>query len=218
MDVTRVVICDDHAVVRAGLRLILEAQPGFALVGEAADGAQVLALARQVQPDVVMLDLSLPGGSGLAVIPALRQAVPDVKVLVLTVHEDEAYFFAALQAGAAGYLLKGESSGELLAALDLVVQGGVPIPRRLGQRLAAEHLGRTTDDAALSDREQELLRLIAAGCSNKEIAETLFLSLRTVERHRSTIMSKLGFQNKVELLRYAVQRGLLDSPDPEALP
>jgi two-component system response regulator NreC len=208
--VTRVVICDDHAVVRAGLRLILEMQPGLALVGEATNGKEALALATEAQPDIVILDLSLPDLSGLAAIPALREAVPDVKVLVLTIHEDEAYFFAALQAGAAGYMLKGGSASELVAALELVVQGGVPIPRLLGQRLAADHLGRVADNAGLSDREQEMLGLIAAGRSNKEIATTLALSLRTVERHRSTIMSKLGFHNKAELLRYAVRRGWLD--------
>ena len=134
--------------------------------------------------------------------------------LVLTVHEDEAYFFAALQAGAAGYVLKGGSASELVAALDLVAQGGVPIPRILGQRLASDHLGRAPAAADLSAREQDLLRLIAAGRSNKEIAEELALSLRTVERHRSTIMSKLGFQNKAELLAYAVRRGWLAPSNP----
>ena len=213
MGMTRVLICDDHAVVRAGLRLILETRPGYVLVGEATDGADALAQARQTQADLVILDLSLPGGSGLTAIPALRQAVPDVKVLVLTVHEDEAYFFAALQAGAAGYVLKGGSASELIAALDLVAEGGVPIPRLLGQRLASDHLGRAPGPADLSEREQGLLRLIAAGSSNKEIAEALALSLRTVERHRSSIMSKLGFQNKAELLQYAIRRGWLDPTD-----
>jgi two-component system response regulator NreC len=207
-------ICDDHAVVRAGLRLMLETRPGYTVVGEASDGADALAQARRTQPDLVILDLSLPDGSGLAAIPALQQAVPGVKVLVLTVHEDEAYFFAALQAGAAGYVLKGGSASELIAALDLVAQGGVPIPRLLGQRLASEHLRRVPGPADLSEREQELLRLIAAGRSNKAIAEELALSLRTVERHRSSIMSKLGFHNKAELLAYAVRRGWLDPRDP----
>jgi DNA-binding NarL/FixJ family response regulator len=206
----RVLVCDDHAVVRAGLRLILETQPALTLVGEATNGNEALALARETQPDIVILDLGLPELSGLAAIPALREAVPDVKVLVLTIHEDEAYFFAALQAGAAGYMLKGGSVSELIAALELVAQGGVPIPRGLGQRLAAEHLGRVADNTGLSGREHDMLHLIAAGRSNKEIATALTLSLRTVERHRSTIMSKLGFHNKTELLRYAVRRGWLD--------
>jgi two-component system response regulator NreC len=212
MGMTRVLICDDHAVVRAGLRLMLETRPGYTIVGEAPDAATAVAQARQTQPDLVILDLSLPDGSGLAAIPALQHAVPDVKVLVLTVHADEAYFFAALQAGAAGYVLKGGSASELLAALDLVAQGGVPIPRILGQRLASDLLGRATGTMDLSEREQEMLRLLAAGRSNKEIAEGLALSLRTVERHRSTIMNKLGFHNKAELLAYAVRRGWLDPP------
>ncbi len=211
--ITRVLICDDHAVVRAGLRLILETQPGYLLVGEATDGPDAVAQATQTHPDLVILDLSLPGMSGLSAIPALRQAVPQVQVLVLTVHEDEAYFFAALQAGAAGYMLKGGSASELVAALDLVAHGGVPIPRILGQRLADDHLGRAADTTDLSVREQDMLRLIATGRSNAEIAEELALSLRTVERHRSTIMSKLGFHNKAELLAYAVRRGLLPAAD-----
>ena len=210
--VMRVLICDDHAVVRAGLRLILETQPGFALVGEATDAQEVIARATATRPDLVILDLSLPGLTGLAAIPLLLQAVPEAKVLVLTVHEDEAYFFAALHAGAAGYVLKGGSASELIAALDLVAQGGVPIPRILGQRLASDHLSRAADTAELSDREQAVLRLVAAGRSNKEMADELALSLRTVERHRSTIMSKLGFHNKAELLAYAVRRGVLDGP------
>ena len=213
MGVQRVLVCDDHAVVRAGLRLILETQPRFALVGEASTGPEAIARAGAIQPDIIILDLSLPGMSGLAAIPHLRAAVPDVKVLILTVHEDEAYFFAALQAGAAGYMLKGSSASELVAALDLVVQGGVPVPSLLGQRLASDHLGRVAGNAGLSDREQEILRRIAAGQSNKEIAAELALSLRTVERHRGTIMSKLGFQNKAELLAYAVRRGLLHPTD-----
>ena len=183
-------------------------------MGEAIDGADAIAQARQTQPDLMILDLSLPGLSGLAAIPALRQAVPHMKVLVLTVHEDEAYFFAALQAGAAGYVLKGGSASELIAALDLVAQGGVPIPRVLGQRLASEHLGHAPGPADLSEREQDMLRLIAAGRSNKAIAEELALSLRTVERHRSAIMSKLGFHNKAELLRFAVRRGWRNPADP----
>jgi DNA-binding NarL/FixJ family response regulator len=211
----RVVICDDHVVLRVGLRLILERQPGYTLVGEAADGPAVIALAKSAQPDLVILDLNLPGGSGLTLIEPIRQAAPQAKVVILTVHEDEAFFFAALQAGAAGYVLKGGEMSELLAALDLVAQGGIPIPRQLGQRLAAEHLGQATDLTRLTGREVEILRLVAAGRSNREIGEQLALSVRTVERHRSAIMSKLGFHNKVELLRYAIRHGWVDPASAE---
>ncbi len=208
MSVTRVLICDDHAVVRAGLRLMLEALPRFALVGEAVGAADALAQVRQEQPDLVVMDLSMPGADGLAAIPLLRQAALAVKILVLTVHDDEAYFFAALQAGAAGYVLKGGTANELVAALELVAAGGVAVPSVLGQRLAADYLGRTAQSISLSEREAEMLGLIAAGRSVKEIAESMFLSLRSAERYRSALMTKLGLRNKAELLRYAVSRGL----------
>ncbi len=208
MSVTRVLICDDHAVVRAGLRLMLEALPRFALVGEAVGAADALAQVRQEQPDLVVMDLSMPGADGLAAIPLLRQAALAVKILVLTVHDDEAYFFAALQAGAAGYVLKGGTANELVAALELVAAGGVAVPSVLGQRLAADYLGRTAQSISLSEREAEMLGLIAVGRSVKEIAESMFLSLRSAERYRSALMTKLGLRNKAELLRYAVSRGL----------
>jgi two-component system response regulator NreC len=208
---TRILICDDHAVVRAGLRLLLEKHSDFAIVGEASDAQESIDLAAQTQPEIVIMDLSMPGLGGLAAIPMLQKVVPTVKVLILTVHEDEAYFFAALRAGAAGYVLKGVPTSELIASLDLIIQGGVPVPRILGQRLAADYLGSTTDRGALSEREQEMLGLIAEGRINKEIAEKMSLSLRTVERYRSMIMSKLGFHNKAELMRYAVRYGMLNS-------
>lgn len=209
---TRILICDDHAVVRAGLRLLLEKHSEFTLVGEASDAQESIDLAALSQPEVVLMDLSMPGVGGLAAIPMLLKVVPTIKVLILTVHEDEAYFFAALRAGAAGYVLKGVPASELIASLELVIQGGVPVPRNLGPKLAADYLGRTTTDKeALSEREQEMLGLIADGLSNREIAEKLSLSLRTVERHRSLIISKLGFHNKAELMRYAVRYGMSDS-------
>ncbi|MDQ2807202.1 MAG: response regulator transcription factor [Chloroflexota bacterium] len=205
---TRVLICDDHAVVRAGLRLLLDDLPGFDLVGEATGATDVVAQAIRAQPDLVVMDLSMPGTDGLAAMPVLRQAVPNVKILVLTVHDDEAYFFAALQAGAAGYVLKGGTTRELIAALELVAAGGIAVPSVLGRRLAAAYLGRPEQSISLSEREQEMLALIAAGRSVKEIADGMYLSLRSVERYRNTLMSKLGLRNKAELLRYAVSRVL----------
>ncbi len=210
----RILICDDHAVVRAGLRLILEQEAGFEIVGEATNGEELIAEASRLLPDVVVTDLSMPGLGGLEALPHVRQAAPEAKILVLTIHEDEAYFFRALEAGAAGYVLKGASAEEFLAALRLVARGGVPVPPTLGQRLLADYSDRTKDSltpnhAQLSPREREVLSLVADGRMNKEIAEQLSISVRTVERYRATIMNKLGLHNRAELVAYAVRRGLL---------
>ncbi len=214
MGAARVLICDDHAVVRAGIRLILENQADFAVVGEVADGREAIIQARELRPEIVVIDLSMPGLGGLEAIPHILQAVPGVKVLVLTIHEDEAYFFRALHAGAIGYVLKGASAAELLAALRLVIQGGVALPRTLVKPLLDDYpervkAGHLMANAQLSHREEDVLRLIADGRSNKEIAETLFLSIRTVERHRTSIMNKLGLHTHAELVGCAVRRGIL---------
>lgn len=213
MKKTKVLICDDHATVRAGLRLILEREEDFHVAGEAENAEQAIIEATRLQPDLVIMDISMPGMNGMEAITAIRATVPKTSVLILTVHDDEAYFFRALEAGAAGYVLKGASVSELLAALRLVIHGGVPIPRTLGPRLLKDFLERVDGDQApsyeaLSSREREILRLIAKGRTNKQIAEELSLSVRTVERHRSSIMNKIGLQNRAELVAYAVRQGL----------
>jgi two-component system response regulator NreC len=218
MSVYKVLICDDHAVVRAGLRLILEKEKDFQLVAEAENAEQAISQATRFQPDLVLMDISMPGMEGLDAIPRLREAAPQAKVLILTVHDDEAYFFQALESGAAGYVLKGASVSELLAALRLVIHGGVPIPRTLAPRLLNDYLNRLEGDAApsyqqLSPREREILRMVAKGKRNKEIAEELSLSVRTVERHRSSIMNKIGLQNRAELVAFAVRQGFLIGGD-----
>jgi two-component system response regulator NreC len=207
-------ICDDHEVVRAGMRLILEKQVDFEIVGEAADGWEAIAQAGKLQPDIVIMDLSMPGLGGLQAIPQVREAAPDSKVLVVTIHEDEAYFSRALQAGAAGYLLKGAPGLELLAALRLVAEGGAPVPGTLAQRLLADYLQRTRQAPTgshelLSQREQEILPFVADGRSNREIAEMLSVGIRTVERFRASVMNKLGLHSRAQLLSYAVRRGIL---------
>src|SRR5688572_5128392 len=216
----RVLICDDHVVVRAGLRLLLEQSPDFDIVGEADHAEAAIAHARELRPDIVTLDLAMPGLGGLAAIPRLLEAAPDARVVVLTVHEDEAYFFRALQSGAAGYVLKGASSEELLAALRLVRQGGVPIPHQLGRHMLADYLDRVQRQPAhgdlLSPREYEVVRLVAQGATNKAIAEQLFVSVRTVERHRTSIIHKLDLHNRAELVRYAVRHGIYDGDAEEA--
>jgi two-component system response regulator NreC len=164
------------------------------------------------------MDISMPGTNGLEAVTRVRAAAPEVRVLILTVHDDEAYFFRALEAGAAGYVLKGASVSELLAALRLVIHGGIPIPRTLGPRLLNDYLERVDGNEApsyetLSAREREILRLIARGRTNKQIAEQLSISVRTVERHRSSIMNKIGLQNRAELVAYAVRQGLFGRAD-----
>lgn len=214
MNACKVFVCDDHAVVRAGLRLILEQEKDFQLIGEAETAEQAIELAAHYQPDLILMDISMPGANGLQAIPCLRAAAPQARVLILTVHENEAYFFQALQAGAEGYVLKGASVSELLAALRLVIQGGVPIPLKLVPKLLSDYEERAnlqagSNNSPLSNREREILRLICRGRTNKQIAEELFLSVRTVERHRSSIMRKAGLQNRAELVAYAVRQGLL---------
>lgn len=209
----KILVCDDHATVRAGLRLILEQEKEFQIVGEAENAEQAVTQVISLQPDLVIMDISMPGMGGLKAITAIGAAAPRTKVLILTVHADEAYFFRALEAGAAGYVLKGASVSELLAALRLAIHGGVPIPRTLGPRLLRDYLERVDRNEipnyeALSDREREILQLIAKGRANKQIAEQLSLSVRTVERHRSSIMNKIGLHNRAELVAYAVRQGL----------
>ena len=218
MAIVRVLICDDHAIVRAGLRLILEQEEEFEIVGEAENGEESIRRAARLHPDLVIMDISMPGIGGLEATPRVLEVAPEARVLILTVHDDEAYFFQALQAGAAGYVLKGASRSELLAALRLVIHGGVPIPRKLGPHLVNDYLERVENGVApsyqqLSPREREVLRLIAKGRTNKEIAEQLSLSVRTVERHRSSIMNKIGLQNRAELVAYAVRQGFLSGGD-----
>jgi two-component system response regulator NreC len=218
MKIYKVLVCDDHAVVRAGLRLILEKEKEFQFVGEAETAGQAIELAARFRPDFVLMDISMPGAKGLDAIPRVQEVAPGAKVLILTVHDDEAYFFQALQAGAAGYVLKGASVSELLAALRLVIQGGVPIPRALAPRLLNDYMERVDQQtvssyATLSAREREILRLIRMGRTNKQIAEELFISVRTVERHRSSIMHKAGLENRAELVAYAVRQGLLSGTE-----
>jgi two-component system, NarL family, response regulator NreC len=215
----QILICDDHIVIRAGLRLLLEPLTEFQVVGEVATAEQLLIEAQKLRPDVVITDLSMPGMGGLNAIPRIRQVAPEAKIIVFTVHEDEAYFFRALKAGAAGYVLKGASSDELLAAIRLVIEGGVPIPLALGQRMVGQYQkgamredAAPGDDAQLSSSERAVMNLIGEGCTNREIATRLSISLRTVERHSTSILNKFGLHNRAQLISYAMQQGILDTP------
>lgn len=213
----RLIVADDHAVLRAGLRLLLEAETDMTVVGEAGDAASALALAEQLKPDVVLLDLTMPGASGLAVIAQLRQVSERLRILILTMHDDEAYLRQALAAGASGYLLKKAADVELLSAIRAVHGGGVylhPDHARglldaMVERARTDRKGEAATKQSLSPREEELLRLIALGHTNQQVARQLYLSVKTVETYRSRLMAKLGLANRAELVRYALQRGML---------
>ncbi len=213
----RVVLADDHAIVREGVRLLLDAQPDMEVVGEAADGEQALALARELKPDIVLMDIGMPGMNGLEATRALKAAQPQTSILVLTMHEGEDYFFRILAAGASGYLLKGAGSAELLSALRAVYQGGVYLYPTMAKKLMSDYLKNQEGGAAANDpltpRERQVLKLIAEGKSNREIAEELVLSSNTVQTHRLHIMEKLNLHKRSELIKYALRRGLIQAEE-----
>jgi DNA-binding NarL/FixJ family response regulator len=209
----RVLIADDHAIVREGVHQLLSQQTDIEVVGEAADGAQALALARQLQPDLVLMDIGMPGMNGLEATRALKAEQPETNVLVLTMQEGEEYFFRLLEAGAAGYVLKGAGSAELLSAIRAVQQGGVYLNPLMTKKVLGDMLKRPEQVNAASDpltpREREVLKLIAEGKTNREIADELVLSLNTVQTHRLHLMEKLNLHNRTELVKYAMRRGLI---------
>jgi len=203
----RVVLVDDHAVVRSALRLLLEGERGIEVVAEAGDAESGVRYANGHRPDVLILDIHMPGGSGLAAIPEIREQSPDTKIVMLTMQAETSAAREALQAGVQGYILKEAASEELVKAVRLASQGKTYLQPELGARLAAEPEWASPDD--LSDRETEVLRLIALGHTNNEIAEALYLSVRTVESHRAHIQQKLGMTSRSDLVRYALDRGLV---------
>jgi two-component system response regulator NreC len=209
----RTVIVDDHAVVRSGLRLVLESEEDIEVVAEAADARNAVFEARAHHPDVILLDVVMPGRSGIEAIPDLVQESPESKVLVLSMQDDPAYVREAFGAGASGYVLKEAADAEVVAAVREVAGGQRYVHPALGARLvAAEAEERVRAEAdPLSEREHEILRLLALGHTNQEIAGQLYLSVRTVETHRAHIMQKLRIQTRAELVRYALEQGMLDS-------
>jgi two-component system response regulator NreC len=202
--VISVVLADDHAVVRSSLRLMLEREPDIEVVAEAGDAESAARYTSGHRPTVLILDINMPGGSGLAAIPSIREQSPDTEIVVLTMQDETAFAREALQAGVLGYILKEAASDELVKAVRMAAEGRTYLQPELGARLAAV----TPDD--LSERELEVLRLIALGHTNNEIAEQLFLSVRTVESHRAHIQQKLTMTTRSELVRYAIERGLID--------
>jgi DNA-binding NarL/FixJ family response regulator len=211
--VIRVLVVDDHAVVRAGLRRVLDAEPDIETVGEAADADRAVYEAIEQKPDVVLMDVVMPGKSGIEGMPALLQAVPETKVLVLSMQDDPRYVREAFDAGAQGYVLKEAADSEVVEAVRAVASGHQYVHPELGARLLAADSAerRRAQEDPLSDREREVLRLLALGHTNQEIAKLLFISVRTAETHRAHIMQKLRLDSRAELVRYALSEGLLES-------
>jgi two-component system, NarL family, response regulator NreC len=209
---THVLIVDDHALVRSGLRLLLEAETDVVVDDEAGDAEQAVRLARLHKPDVILLDVVMPGRSGLDAAPDILAAAPKARILVLSMQDDPSYVRQAFSAGATGYLLKEAADDELVQAVREVAGGGRYVHPALGARLAAaEAEAKARADAdPLSEREREVLRLLALGHTNQEIAKLLFISVRTAETHRAHVMQKLRLSTRAELVRHALQQGLLE--------
>ena len=214
MTTIRVLVVDDHSVVRSGLRRVLDAEPDIETVGEAPTAERAVFEAMEHKPDVVLMDVVMPGRSGIEGTPAVLQAVPETRVLVLSMQDDPRYVREAFEAGASGYVLKEAADTEVVAAVRAVAAGERYVHPALGARLvAAEAEERRRAEAdPLSDREREVLSLLALGHTNQEIAQKLFISVRTAETHRAHIMQKLRLSSRAELVRHALAEGLLDEP------
>jgi two-component system response regulator NreC len=213
--VTRVLIVDDHAVVRSGIRLLLDAEADMEVVAEAGSADEGVRAARLEQPDVVLMDVTMPGRSGIDAIPDVLEAAPAARVLVLSMEDDPSYVRQAFGAGARGYVLKEAADVEVVAAVREVARGGSYVHPALGARLAVAEAvaAQKAAEDPLSDREREVLRLLALGHTNQEIANLLYISVRTAETHRAHIMQKLRLQTRAELVRHALASGLLDEHD-----
>jgi DNA-binding NarL/FixJ family response regulator len=209
----RVLIADDHGIVRGGLRLLLDRQPDMQVVAEAADGIEAVELALRERPDICVLDVAMPRMTGLQATHEIRAHAPDIAVLLLSMHDDERYLFEALQAGAAGYVLKREADHALLTAVHAVMRGEPFMTNAAERSLVREWMA---DDSTgpvepLTQREREVLKLIAEAHTNRSIGELLHLAEKTVESHRANLLRKLGMRDRVELVRYAIRRGLIEA-------
>jgi two-component system response regulator NreC len=210
----RILIVDDHGVLRAGLRALLNAEPDLQVVGEAADGQTGLRLATELSPDLVLMDISMPGMSGIQVTRQLKETLPGTRVLILTLHEDESLLREAIRSGASGYILKQAVEAELISAIRAVGRGDLYIhpamTRALLKDVSPLLVPEENPTEPLSPREHEVLRLVAQGHTNRQVAEMLHLSVRTVESHRANLMDKLGLSSPAQLVRYAIEHGLLE--------
>ncbi len=211
----RVLLADDHTVVRKGLKMLLESQPGFEVVGDARDGRQAIALAEELSPDVVVLDIAMPTLNGIEAARQISVKVPKTAIVFLSMHQDQAYVLQALKSGARGYLLKDSAENDLVSAIQAVHDGKAFFSPAVSKMLAEDYMRQMTDrDAAdsyelLTTREREILQLLAEGKTNKDVATELNLSLHTVETHRSNILQKLNLHGTAELILYAVRKGVI---------
>ena len=212
----KVLLVDDHAMFREGIRALLQGYDDIEIVGEATDGAEAIEKVRQLAPDVVLMDIAMPVMGGLEATRRIKKENPDTQVLVLTQYEDSEYVLSMLRSGARGYISKTATASELVSAIRTVHKGESFLHPSAATTLIEEYLTHVRDEKSdyerLTDREREILQLVAEGRSNHEIAEKLFISVKTVLRHRTSIMEKLGFHNRTELIKYAISKGLIEVP------
>jgi len=218
MSKIKLLLADDHAVVRSGLRMLLEAQPDMEIIGEAENGRETVEKVRTLQPDVVLMDIEMPGMNGIEATRQIKENMPETAVLALTMYEDDQYFFEMLKAGAAGYIPKRAAPDALVNAIHTVQRGEVFLYPSMAAYLVEDYLQRDgapeedddMDQADLTTREKEVLVLIAQGLTNAEISEKLTISVKTVDRHRENMMRKLNIHNRIDLVKYALKKGLID--------
>ncbi|MFC6022821.1 response regulator [Plantactinospora solaniradicis] len=212
---TRILLADDHALVRRGLRLILDAEPDLMVVAEAADGADAVEAVRKTELDLAILDIAMPRMTGLQAAREIARRAPAVRILMLSMHDNEQYFFEALRAGASGYVLKSVADRDLLEACRAAMRGEPflypgAITALIRDYLHRARQGERLPESILTPREEEIIKLIAEGNSAKEIAEALVISVKTVDRHRANILQKLGMRDRIDLTRYAIRAGLVE--------
>jgi len=210
----RVLLVDDHAMVREGMHMLLDTQDDLEVIGEASSGREAVEMVRRHSPDIVVMDITMPGMGGIEATRTIAKMGPNTRILGLTVHENREYFFHMLSAGASGYILKGSTSTELIGAIRSVQKGGVYITPTIASQMVGEYLRYrdgvlTEGDDGLTSREVEVVQAIAQGKSNREVAEALHLSVYTVQTHRARIMRKLGLENRHQLMRYAMEKGFI---------
>lgn len=211
---TRILLADDHALVRRGVRLILDNEPDLVVVAEAGDGAEAIEKARTDKPDLAILDIAMPRLTGLQAAVELSRLLPDLRILILTMYDNEQYFFKALKAGASGYVLKSVADRDLVEACRAAIRGEPFLYPGAITALIRNYLDNAADKEpsakAITRREEEILKLVAEGYSSKEIADMLVISIKTVERHRANLLQKLGLRDRLELTRYAIRTGLIE--------
>ncbi len=216
MDEIRLMLVDDHEVIRTGLRMLLESQPDIKIVGEASSGSEALAVASETKPDVIVMDITLPDITGIEATKRIKELFPEISVVALTIHEDEQYFFEMLQAGATGYVPKRAAPDDLISAIRSASVDEIYIYPSLAKSLVSDFLSRSSSEkenkslGLLTPRESEVLALLAEGYSNQQIAEELVISKHTVARHRENLMRKLELHSRGDLVKYAIRKGLIN--------